>query len=83
MQSLLSAHSDAKHGFMNCSPVEPVVIRRKHKHFFSDSASIPSNSQTLETKKRINKERRKHSPGCVRELKFLLASREILTMQFL
>ena len=45
IQSLLSTHSDFEHGFMNCSPVEPVVIRRNDKHCFSDSASVPSNSQ--------------------------------------
>jgi len=51
IQSLLSTHSDFEHGFMNCSPVDPVVIRRKDKHCFSDSASVPSNSQTSEDEK--------------------------------
>jgi len=51
IQSLLSTHSDFEHGFMNCSPVEPVVIRRNDKHSFSDSASVPSNSQASEDEK--------------------------------
>ena len=36
---------------MNCSPVEPVVIRRNDKHCFSDSASVPSNSQASKDEK--------------------------------
>lgn len=51
IQSLLSTHSDFEHGFMNCSPVEPVVIRRNVKHCLSDSASVPSNSQASKDEK--------------------------------
>ena len=51
IQSLLSTHSDFEHGFMNCSSVEPVVIRRNDKQCFSDSASVPSNSQTSKDEK--------------------------------
>ena len=51
IQSLLSTHSDFEHGFMNCSSVEPVVIRRNDKQCFSDSASVPSNSQASEDEK--------------------------------
>ena len=51
IQSLLSMHSDFEHGFKNCSSVEPVVIRRNDKQCFSDSASVPSNSQTSKNEK--------------------------------
>ena len=53
MQSLLSVHSDAEHGFMNCSPVEPVIMRRKARHCFSASTPVPSDSQAFETKQQI------------------------------
>ena len=48
---------------MNCSLVEPVVIRLKHKHFFSNSASVPSKSQMPKTVtvKSEKRERRKLS----------------------
>ena len=52
IQSLHSAHSDFEHGFENCSQVEPVImIRRNDKHCFSDSASVPSNSQASKDEK--------------------------------
>ena len=46
IQSLLSAHSDGEHFFINSSLVEPAVILLKNKHRFSHSRSVPSNSQT-------------------------------------
>ena len=51
IQSLLSTHSDFEHDSMNCSPVDPVVIRRNDKHCLSGSASVPSNLQASKDEK--------------------------------
>ena len=51
IQFLLFTHSDFEHGSINCSPVDPVVIRRNDKHCFSGFASVPSNLQASKDEK--------------------------------
>ena len=51
IQFLLFTHSDFEHGSINCSPVDPVVIRRNDKHCFNGSASVPSNLQASKDEK--------------------------------